>query len=86
MHKPMATETDHSQFSGPENHEHLPPPIVDTVIIENISENYDRGLDDAPDTAKKYWRIHDQHYGHRCLFYEGDSKIVVTTAPVPIAA
>jgi phosphoribosylglycinamide formyltransferase 2 len=54
--------------------------LFKTLLIENISDNYDRGLTD--DEEKRRWTNYDRHFGHRDIFYEGDNKAIFSLEPI----
>lgn len=56
--------------------------IYKTIIIENISENYERDFSTSSELDKKYWEMYDCHYGNRDLFYESDNKVIFSLLPI----
>ncbi len=59
-----------------------PVPKVKHIFISNILEGAYKGYHGLTNQERSYWTLYDTVDSNRVLFYNGDDKLVITSAPI----
>jgi len=80
----MTTQTAEDEDKPPSSHQQflLPKHKIKAIYLSNVLEGFYRGYQALPLKKRLFWTRHDSLDSNRALFYNTDSKVIITSYPI----